>query len=181
MSERSKPHPAVKTKETVVTYLACDENVRTPLAGSVDKEVAGTATKRHTCNGLLRTFAVLDAAGAEDFLQTTEHRGGFCGDYVADDATSAAAVGRWEEKLHIGQTEMTGHFVANAAIGIVEVGMGGIDGNIRKDGTPHTALHIPIIGDAFQPTEEQRMVAYDEITAVLYGRNYGIFRDIKTQ
>ena len=81
----------------------------------------------------------------------------------ADDTASALAVGRRLKELHIAQAEHFGDTIVDTAQGIVQIGVGSIQGHPAEDSLAHTPLHKRIVGDALQSAKEQRMMANNHI------------------
>ena len=84
-------------------------------------------------------------------------------------------------KLHVLQTQLLGNLEVHSACRCIHVGMHGDDGNIILDRLANGALHIVLIRYPGKLSEDERMMAYDEIAALLDRFIYHRLSDVKTQ
>ena len=101
--------------------------------------------------------------------------------------TGALRAEDWEylalatEKLHVLQAQLLGNLEVHSACRCIHVGMHGDDGNIILDRLANGALHIVLIRYPGKLSEDERMMAYDEIAALLDRLFYHRLSDVKTQ
>ena len=82
---------------------------------------------------------------------------------------------------HILQSQVLSHAIVDPIFGIVQVGVGGIDGYVILYGQPHAPLYVVGITHAFQPSEEEWMMCHNEVAAQINGLVDHSFRYVQTQ
>ena len=136
VSQNAYPNFAFMPEITVVAHFSGEENVGSGFNGFVDEKVSGTAAQGDAFDGTLRPIVVHQAFNTEYFFHLFKevHRLAFLWQ-VADDSASALSVWQRLQKLCVLQVELLCNAEIHACGGIVEVGVGGIDGNVFLDGT----------------------------------------------
>ena len=85
------------------------------------------------------------------------------------------------QELHLLHTEFLCHLVVHPALCIIHIGMHGDDTDAVLDGLYHRTLHIRQIADGLQSSEQQGMMADNEVAAFLNGFVNHLFVDVQTQ
>ena len=85
------------------------------------------------------------------------------------------------QELDVRQAQLLGYLEVHATPGIVHVRMHRHHADILPDSLAHRPLHVGQVADSLQPTKQQRVVAHNEITTLLYRLVDDFFRHIQTQ
>ena len=168
----------------VVVHLAGDEGIGAGLDGLVEQEVARTATECHTADRALEQLVGHGARHAERLLHLGDKglgSQGFC-QLSYDAAATGHAVDRLgSHEQYVGEPQLLGHLEVDATLGVVHVRMHGDHGHVVLHGFPHGALHVGQVADGLQSTEQQGMVADNEIAALLQCLVDHRLSDVQTQ
>ena len=84
------------------------------------------------------------------------------------------------QQLYIGQAYATCNLIVHTAHGIVQTGVGGINGNALTDSLNGAALHECTANDSLQRMEQQRMMGNDQVQPLRCRLGNHVFRDVQT-
>ena len=86
--------------------------------------------------------------------------------------------GTRRKELHVDESQLLGHLEIHAVLGVVQVGVGGIDTQVILDSQARATLHLRQVSHLLQAVEEQRMMAHHEIAAQFDRLAEHVFRHV---
>ena len=83
------------------------------------------------------------------------------------------------EPAQVLQAELRGDPVVHAAGRIIQAGMGGINGDARRQRAHHATLLVGGVGDLAETLEQQRMMRNNHVASAINRFTHNFFRDIQ--
>ena len=195
------------TEILVIAHLARDEGIGSRRNGITQQERTRTTAERHLADRATQELVALHALHTET-IPEQQHQvigsdtlgkmllhlirkpaslGSLQDILVRDFSYYAAAAFHAihfllaTKKLHVLQAQLLGNLEVHSACRCIHVGMHGDDGNIILDRLANGALHIVLIRYPGKLSEDERMMAYDEVAALLDRFIHHRLSDVKTQ
>ena len=173
MADDTDLYLLLMAEELMIAHLTRYKGIGSCRNGIAKEEGAGSATECHTTNHATQQLVGLHTFHAEVLLkqldeihsrhrlrQFTYHTRAVT--VVTRLRTVAVLLAKQRQML---QTELLGNLPVHTAPGIVEVGMHSGDADALTNSLIDCTLDIVAIRDTAQPTEDERMVGNNEITA----------------
>ena len=175
-------------EELVVRHFARQEGIGLQAYGLVQHEGPSPTTQGHRLYGPPQQFVVLQSFDVEHILHALqESQRVLRRRQVADEPRAGHDVALAHAHRvplhhgHVHQSQLFSNAVVHTVLGIVQVGVGGIDGDVVLDGQSHAALHLCALSNLTQGAEQQGVVTDDEVTAEVYGLAYHLLGNVQTQ
>ena len=168
----------------VIVHLACDESIGSSGYSLVEQEIPCPATDGHLGYLMAQQFITQGTLHIEGILYSLHEvaRHLWLLQFTDDTTTSLDTTNvLWCHEPHIVQPQLLGHLEVHTTLRIVHVSMHRDDADIIPDGLSHRALHVCQVADGLQSTEQQRMVADNQVAALLNGLVNNLFVDVQTQ
>ena len=171
-------------KILVVVHLARDKGVGAKTDSVRQQEVTSAATERHLLDRASQQFVAQCALHAElSFHHEDKVVSSHGLRQETNDTTASLDVTYLllSKELALLQSQSLSNLPVDTILGIVHIGMHGDDDDVVLQGLDNATLHIVSTTDLFQATEQQRMMADDEVTAFAESLIDNLFVDVQTQ
>ena len=168
----------------VVMHLAREKGVSTLTQGVWQQEVTSTATECHLTDGTLQQLVTHGTLHVE--LALHQFHKVLCShhpwQFTNDATTRLQAVHHLLGKETAAcQPQSLSHLPVDAILCIVHIGMHRDNHYVVLDGLDDTTLHVVLTTDLLQTTEQQGVVADNEVTALTNGLVNNLLVDVQTQ
>ena len=153
MAERGQEH-APALEEIVIVEFAAEEAVGAGADGVAQQEGAGTAAQGHTPDLPPVEGGMAQALHAEAALHAGEEvRVALRLRQFADQAGAGVLPFQGRKPAEFLQAEQSGNPVVHPTGGVVQAGVGGIDGDAGREGLDHAALLVRGVRDLAERLE----------------------------
>ena len=175
-------------EELVVRHFARQEGIGLQAYGFVQQEGTRSAAQRHRLYGPPQQFVVLQALDVEHVLDALQEGQRVLGRrQVAQQSAPGrhtAVAHRHLVRLHhphVHQSQLLRNAVVHAVLGVVQVGVGCIDGDVVLYGHSDAALHLRPLRHPPQGAEQEGMMTDYEVASQVDGLADDLFGHIQTQ
>ena len=168
----------------VIVHLACNEGISALMQSIIEQEVASTTTERYLLDGTTQQLVTQRTLHTElAFYHENEVIGSHGLWQFAYYTTTCLHVTYLLlcKELTFLQSQSLSNLPVNTILGIIHIGVHGDDDDVVLQRLDNATLHIVSTTNLLQATEQQRMMADDEVTPLADSLIDNLFVDVQTQ